>query len=385
MHLPCVLILFAAVTRPVGVGAHVEPSDVVTSDGQVEVVRQLRVQEQTHSEDAEERMNSFNLGGEEVTSYILSEASTSTSNLAASHEMAGANIANIKSGHETGTFSINDRVNDFVKRAIDLRTLKENLEANQKDVYMFNTVLSGFDKDELPKILSELNIRYANKDIDPREVFQNYELHLAGISLFEKPQMEYWIQYLYIYCEKRDANSKVFEFVLETLLNFYSLETLAIAASRAPDYEVALKLGKTITNHWVSQGKTPNDVFTMLDLDKGFDNCRVDFWVNYFTSHYFMQSKRPNLLELKKVLREQPLGVFLRYAKVSDVTLSLVEEEKSSLLKFWKNSKIPINTVLKEVDSIKKEGKNTVYGSAIMQAAIEYYALHLEKAITEEP
>ncbi|CAH0493836.1 unnamed protein product [Peronospora farinosa] len=55
MRLPCVPILFAVATRPVAVGAHAEPSDIVTSDGQFEVQRHLRVQERAHDKDDYER------------------------------------------------------------------------------------------------------------------------------------------------------------------------------------------------------------------------------------------------------------------------------------------------------------------------------------------
>ncbi|RMX66504.1 hypothetical protein DD238_003028 [Peronospora effusa] len=79
MRLPCVLILFASATRPVGVGAHVEPSDVVTSDGRFEVQRHLRVQEGAHGDDVDERTNSFNFGEEVISSAEKLEPTTSNS------------------------------------------------------------------------------------------------------------------------------------------------------------------------------------------------------------------------------------------------------------------------------------------------------------------
>ncbi|CAH0493516.1 unnamed protein product [Peronospora farinosa] len=96
MRLPCVPIFWAVTTRPVGVGAHAEPLDAVTTDGQFEVQRHLRVQERARDEDVEERINDLNFGEEIVSSTDLEHAAKNIDfSLLNSHLLEGASDSTI--------------------------------------------------------------------------------------------------------------------------------------------------------------------------------------------------------------------------------------------------------------------------------------------------
>ncbi|CAH0485039.1 unnamed protein product [Peronospora farinosa] len=349
MHLPCVLIFFAVATRPVGVGAHV-------TDDQFEVVRHLRVQERAHGKDKEERMNSLNLGGEEEIS---------TSNLHNLVEKYRMEIPNFDLYKPSPT-------DIFLDKLLKLQ------ETNSRPTYAFNTVMDEFNEEEMPMIFEEANERFAAENLDPPTVFKLYQLDLVGDTLFEQPQMVYWVRYQDFY-SRRHADLMVPQSLLAQMDKFLSIETLVAAAARVPNDAVALRVKGEIKEFWWHAGLTPDDVFTRLDLEKVgyslFVNHLFHFWTSYFS---FYKSKKPetsnvSMLSLLKKRLEQPFlrDLLTKYYK-SDATLILEEEMKSKLLRQWQNTGIQVNDVLQTAAEMKEEHLKTVFGSALQDAAIKY-------------
>ncbi|UIZ28594.1 hypothetical protein KXD40_009346 [Peronospora effusa] len=356
MHLPCVLILFAAVTRPDGVGAHAEPSDIVTSDSQVEVQRRLRVQERAHGKDKEERMNSFNLGGEEEMSTL------NFHNLVEKYRMEIPNFDLYKPSS----------TDIFLDKLLKLQN------ANPRLKYAFNSVMAEFNEEELPMIFEKANERFAAENLNPPTVFKLYQLDLAGDTLFEQPQMVYWVRYQDSY-SRRHADLMVPQSLFVQMDNFFSIETLVVAAAKVPNDAVALRVKSEIKEFWWQAGLTPDDVFTRLDLEKVgyslFVNHLFHFWTSYFS---FYKSKKPetsnvSMLSLLKRRLEQPFlrDLLTKYYK-SDATLILEEEMKSKVLRQWQNTGIQANDVLQTAAEMKEEHSKTVFGSVLQDAAIKY-------------
>ncbi|CAI5729779.1 unnamed protein product [Peronospora effusa] len=396
MRLPCVLILFASATRPVGVGAHVEPSDVVTSDGRFEVQRHLRVQEGAHGDDVDERTNSFNFGEEVISSAEKLEPTTSNSiprdsapdtfKRLAESLLEGPSDSTIKStlkrtaemvAPEDRPAKFRETVeNEFLTEARNAKSLNMDTKKGEEPQKPFSFVMEKFKEEDLGTLFEEANEHLVkmNKD-DPKGVFELYQLNFAGDKLFEQPQLSYWVHFLDLY----NGYHKLDRTLLSRLLDSYSMDDLFTAIRKAPNNEVALRVEDEIKEFWLSEHHTPDDAFTFFNLDKTkdtlFDDPSFPFWTSYFT---YYNSKVP---ETSKVSLDVVLEKYLRpywynllekeKDKIPAVVLPFVEKEvKKMLLKFWNGkgaSEKFVQSNLRDESNV-----NTVYGSALRQAAHEY-------------
>ncbi|UIZ23907.1 hypothetical protein KXD40_009574 [Peronospora effusa] len=334
MRLPCVPILLAVATRPVGVGARTEPSDVVTTVGQVGIRRHLRVQERTHDEDEEERMKA-NFG---VEAYIpKSKFPTTFSELRPHDITAGAQ----------GTIHPNERV---------------NLEADQNGKLALRAILSRYEQNALPMIRKQLNNRLSEK---LQNIFYVHGLNLAGDNLFLQPSLADWVQYV----DKFNAG------LLYELQKFYTIDNLVVAVTMAPEDKVALRVESEIDKLWFNEHKTPDAIFTQFKLheakDTLFDNQLFPFWERYYT---YYNSMVPETFKASMYLivgnhlrsfREKLLD-----KKKTDVTSLFEEEIKKLQLEVWTLDGTLDDIVRHEVESGPKS--DTVYGSALKNAADEY-------------
>ncbi|CAI5729851.1 hypothetical protein KXD40_009352 [Peronospora effusa] len=327
MHLPCVLILFAAVTRPEGVGAHVEPSDVVTSDGQVDFQRHLRVQKRAHGKDKEERMNSLNFGEKFISSNALEHAA----------EEFGIPILNSKP-----LDGASDTLNT-VKRPADILEPEKRLAKKP-----FNTFKRPADRlpeknirenllklattEDMPNTILLKNANYLDMQKDPVEVFKLYGLQTAKDELFGKPEMKYWVHYMIGFIAKYEpTNNRLFDI----LLNFYTTRDLAKVVVMYPNDKIALHVLDEMEVAFLIH-YNPDQAFEFLHLqqagDKLFDNRLFIFWTKYVI-YYNKRKANKNVSMLSVLEKHFDLLTLLDQIKLkqnSDITKHLMKEIKDA-------------------------------------------------------
>ncbi|CAH0493848.1 unnamed protein product [Peronospora farinosa] len=77
-------------------------------------------------------------------------------------------------------------------------------------------------------------------------------------------------------------------------------------------------------------------------------------------------------LELKKHLDSSSLKTLLTRVRKSDVTQSLEKDLENSLLESWSKEKISVEDVIQASKLMEEKKKQSVYGSAVQKATVEY-------------
>ncbi|RMX66840.1 hypothetical protein DD238_004074 [Peronospora effusa] len=361
-----------------GVGAHAEP-DAVTTDGHYEVQRQLRVQEREHGEDVEERMDGLNFGegfmnaAEESESMILNSAPLEGESVIT--YVRPDTLKRHADIVESGLRSAKKRksvVTQFLSKAAEAESLNTYTKDGEKPNISFDDVMSHFKKEDKAMLLTEANEDMLNIPLNPDDVFKLYGLNFAGDALFIQQQLPYWVKYVDAF---NAQPGKKAESLFVRLREFYRIEDLVVAVTRVPKDKIALRVEAQIGEYWLQKRSTPGDVFTALRLDTDINPYRFHFWMKYFT-HYNSEgpetSKVSMYLELKKHLDSSSLRTLLTRVRKSDVTQSLEKDLENSLLESWSKEKIPVEDVIQASKLMEEKEKQSVYGSAVQKATVEY-------------
>ncbi|GMF38391.1 unnamed protein product [Phytophthora fragariaefolia] len=129
----------------------------------------------------------------------------------------------------------------------------------------------------------------------PDDVFALLKLDEVGVQLFKQPQVNTWVKYM---DDFKKANPDVETTLFTDLSGRFTEQTLVhmlIAAKKVPSTEsVAVRIQAEQSKYWLSVGKPPADVFTLLRLHyEGvslFSNPLFTAWIQYtdeFRKIYF--------------------------------------------------------------------------------------------------
>ncbi|GMF59609.1 unnamed protein product [Phytophthora fragariaefolia] len=137
----------------------------------------------------------------------------------------------------------------------------------------------------LPTVSAEKLASWLSKEKSIDDVFTRLQLTSAGDKLFDKPQFFSWLNYA------DDLTSKTGKEVstIATLTAHYGDEVLAKLVGAAKQVKstegAATRLQASQAHSWLDAGKSADDVFTLLKLDKAGDDILAspvfDTWNTY--------------------------------------------------------------------------------------------------------
>ncbi|RMX70215.1 hypothetical protein DD238_001059 [Peronospora effusa] len=343
MHLPCVLIFFAVVIRPVSAGAHTEPSDVVNSYGRpkVPVKRYLRVQERAYDVDDDER-TAFADG---VAEFFASKRSAEP----------------LVSDRLSKRFRVGDVVDDSTQMATWQKVVEKDYNENLVDTGGVKRAGDILESEYRPGKVSRIG------DAEDRP---NKHIDIGEDNIFEQPMMVSWVKMV----DEHNVNypSKQIT-LLNVMLKDYSLKQLVKAAVKSPSNNIATRVQDEIRQFLLAEKTTPDNVFTWLHLDelKGdlFDSPLYPFYMNYWM--YYL-SKLPSVRVLEDFSVEK-LPIMFGKIQTSAFTRRVEEEIIGKLLKYWTDNNTEFTKVKDDVLKIELAAeKGSVYESALLKAAHAY-------------
>lgn len=114
--------------------------------------------------------------------------------------------------------------------------------------------------------------------------FKLLNLDQAGEKAFKSPQFKTWISYMSSISEKYPESA-----IMSTLAARYSDETLVKMIEATKKFEgmegIAMKMQEAQVKNWLQSGKTADDLFEVLKLDKSIKNLltnpKLDIWSGY--------------------------------------------------------------------------------------------------------
>ncbi|KAE8989835.1 hypothetical protein PR003_g22788 [Phytophthora rubi] len=158
-------------------------------------------------------------------------------------------------------------------------------------------------KDHIPRYVvvgleGALFNKWQDQEKSVESVFKLLNLNKAGDKILESPMLRIWASYV----TKLDTK-KPYEAMFSVLKTRYGDEVLTnmlivAAKSGSTNYHVT-RLEGVLLKTWVSDGKTADDIFKLLRLDKDgdqlFESPAFDMWVSYVTK---LEGQNPDKLML---------------------------------------------------------------------------------------
>ncbi|KAE8997777.1 hypothetical protein PF011_g15330 [Phytophthora fragariae] len=148
------------------------------------------------------------------------------------------------------------------------------------------------------KLEDALFNRWLAQGKSAESVFKLLNLNKAEDKIFESPMLRTWASYVRT-LDKMNPDEAMFS-VLKTRYGDEVLTDMLIASRKSGTarYDVS-GLEEVLLKTWVSDGKTADDIFKLLRLDKDgdkvFESLNFDMWVSYVTK---LDKKNPDKLML---------------------------------------------------------------------------------------
>ncbi|GMF36249.1 unnamed protein product [Phytophthora lilii] len=210
------------------------------------------------------------------------------------------------------------------------------LEKSPKDVYKLLKLNDGFFK------LSK---------------FEKYDV-------FEKPQLATWVAYVDEFNKANPSKTTTTYSILVSHYNDKTLANLLIAAKEVSSTEkIAIRVQGEQTQHWLTTGKLPSDIFTMFRLDKEGDkllgNPLFAAFVKYADEFHFFHANA-ELATLPTILKyhsSAELAHMIVMASKSPNTENIANRLQSELFRYWfkkKETPVKMLSVLQLVDAGSK-------------------------------
>ncbi|KAG3100395.1 hypothetical protein PI124_g14929 [Phytophthora idaei] len=174
----------------------------------------------------------------------------------------------------------------------------------------------------------------------PEDVFKLLKLDEAGNDLFATPQMNTWYSFI-----KNGFNRDGEDFhlvLLRVLAKRYGEDGLSknfIVGNRRMDLlgYIPMNLENAMVNRWLATGKTSDDVFEMLRLNKGVDNLLTNPNLGAWYSYWFkFNSQNPEeatamVHTITRFYSFKDLSVMLEKAKNAPSTAKIATKWQSEL------------------------------------------------------
>ncbi|POM71455.1 Secreted RxLR effector peptide protein [Phytophthora palmivora] len=227
------------------------------------------------------------------------------------------------------------------------------------------------------RIQAEQTNQWLRMEKVPADVFKLLKLDDIGFSLLENTLFSAWVNYMKLFNEQNPTEKTS---VIATLTAHYGDDVLAKiieAGKKVPSTEaLAKRLQSEQMQHWLGKGKTPDDVFALLKLDKAgselfaqpilarwvayvddFNNVNPDKKVTLFStlaSHYSDEVLTPMLIAAKKVPSTEKIAV----------------EVQSVQTQLWLKAKKEPSEIFNYLQ-LNQEGYN-IFSSPVFSAWVQY-------------
>ncbi|KAG7389266.1 hypothetical protein PHYPSEUDO_010824 [Phytophthora pseudosyringae] len=209
------------------------------------------------------------------------------------------------------------------------------------------------------------------------DVFKPLALDKTADDLLANPQLKEWISYVKNFNRE---NPKKQTTLIKTLTTHYGDEALAKiieAAKQMPSTAtIAKRLQSEQLQHWLSQGKSPDNVFRVLKLDAAgtevFAQPQVVTWAKYVDD--FNQANPDEKVTLFSTFAarfgDETLVQMLIAAKKVSSTEKIAEQVQAVQTKLWLSTgKAPIDVF--ELLQLNREGHD-IFNSPLFNAWVRY-------------
>ncbi|KAL3663753.1 hypothetical protein V7S43_011168 [Phytophthora oleae] len=178
-----------------------------------------------------------------------------------------------------------------------------NRKNPRQQTSLIKTLISHFDDDGVARLIQkamqgdstakmakrlefEQFQRWLGQEKTPKEVLTLLKLDNNRYDLFEKPELLTWVKYLDDWNKAYpDQQTTLFARISPLLDEGILAEMLIKAKSVASTEKIALRVQAEQTASWLKNEKTPDDLFTLLRLNREGDilleNPIFDAWVKY--------------------------------------------------------------------------------------------------------
>ncbi|ETP31863.1 hypothetical protein F442_19337, partial [Phytophthora nicotianae P10297] len=230
----------------------------------------------------------------------------------------------------------------------------------------------------------ELIQRWLAQEKNPDEIFQLLKLDIMRYDLFEKPELFTWVKYMddfnEMYPEKKTSLFARLSWLIpdESAL----VDMLIKAKSIASTEKLALRVQEEQTKFWLQNGKTPEDLFTLLRLDKAdgslLENPIFDAWIKYaddFREMYPKISLDP-IATIDDYYSIPKVATMIVEATVSPSTSKIAYRLNTEQYRDWLNRFHPAEVFMKlELD---RAGKN-LFRSPLLVTWLKYVSFYSKK------
>ncbi|KAG1684892.1 hypothetical protein DVH05_010186 [Phytophthora capsici] len=208
-------------------------------------------------------------------------------------------------------------------------TLIKTLTAHFEDDGVARMIQKALQVDSTAKMAKRLQFeqiqRWLGHEKTPEEVLTLLKLDINRYDLFEKPELLTWVKYLDDWNKMYpDRQTTLFARISPLLEEGILANLLIKAKSVASTEKIALRIQAEQTASWLKAEKTPDDLFTLLRLNRAEDsplleNPIFDAWVKYADDFREMYPK----------VSFDPIATISEHYTAAQVATMIVEASKS--------------------------------------------------------
>ncbi|KAH7462059.1 RxLR effector protein PSR2 [Phytophthora ramorum] len=178
----------------------------------------------------------------------------------------------------------------------------------------------------------------------PDDVFKLVKLHKAGSKFFDKPKLNIWVKYVDDFNKQNPTQKKTLIARLTKQYNDKSLTYMLIAAKKNPSTKsIATRIQSEQTLLWLKNGKTPEDLFKLLRLNKAgdtlFANPLFPAWIKYADDfrlvHPDTELATFSTLAKPSMYNDETLASMIMAADKVPATREIAGRLHSEQLRYW--------------------------------------------------
>nr|QMU24868.1 PaRXLR44 [Phytophthora agathidicida] len=187
------------------------------------------------------------------------------------------------------------------------------------------------------------------------EVISLLKLDDAGADIFKNPKWKVWVKYVTM-LEKSDVDES-----MASALTYHfggdKLATMLAAAQKSPSTavkDIATKLETAQLNRWLTTASTPENIFTVLKLDKGadilFDSAALATWTSYLKlfNDKFPKKKTTMLRTFTKNYGED--GLIKLFVSAENANTPAATKFKNEVVEGWLDSMVYPSSIFKSLE-----------------------------------
>nr|7XVK_B Chain B, RxLR effector protein PSR2 [Phytophthora sojae] len=229
---------------------------------------------------------------------------------------------------------------------------------------------------------------WLKKGRTPDDTFTLLSLDRAGDDLLASPQFNTWMKYINYYNKENPDEKTTVLAKLMTHFDDEELTPILVVARKVPSTEsTAAKLQAEQFKNWLSADKSPEEAFTLLQLDKAGDdlltNPQLTNWLKY-TENFNLNKEINEQVTAIQVFRAQYVddsriaNMVIAAEKVPN-TQAIAKRVEDELFKGW-------TVVLNKPDDVFINLKLETVGENVFESPLwSFYTKFLEKYNTANP